>query len=234
MAREDFGEATDLEVIDRLVGVDGKSLADIGCGDGWFAHALAGRGARVLAIEPDPAQAKKNREAGPVAGVRFVEAAAAALPAAPGTLDGAVFGRSLHHVPHAGMGEALTRAIDALVPEQGFLLVIEPVSEGTYDALSRPFRDETGVRQQAIEALARYAAPRFAEAREIVYRSVVTYESFEAFVAERVSATYNDIDRKTVDTPRVRALFEAGRDGDTYRFDYVSRINFYRRPLDGG
>ena len=232
MTRENFGTADDIEVIDRLLEVDGLSLADIGCGAGRLARALAERGARVLAVEPDTVQAAENRRAEPVAGLRFVEATAQELPAGRGSLDGAIFGRSLHHIPAAEMEAALSRAIRALEPRGGFLYVIEPVMEGSYSDISRPFHDETGVRLGAIEALGRFAAPRFAEAREIVYDSSVTYESFEAFVADKVSATYNDLDREKVDTAPVRALFEAGRDGDSYRFTYVTRVNHYRRRID--
>lgn len=232
MTRQNFGTADDLEVIDRLLEVDGLSLADIGCGAGRLARALAERGARVLAVEPDPVQAAENSRAAPVDGVRFVEAMAQELPARPGSLDGAIFGYSLHHIPAAEMGAALSSVIRALEPGAGFLYVIEPVMEGSYSEISRPFHDETEVRLRAIEALGRFAAPRFAEAREIIYDSSVTYESFEAFVADTVSATYNDLDREKVDTARVRALFEAGRDGESYRFNSITRVNHYRRRID--
>ena len=81
--------------------VGGRSLIDVGCGGGALARALAERGATVLGVEPDPVQAARNREASETPGVSFAEGRAESLPVGDGAADGAIFGRSLHHVPRA-------------------------------------------------------------------------------------------------------------------------------------
>ena len=225
---EDFGETTDYAVLDRVVGVSGLSLLDIGCGAGELTRELAARGAKsVIGVEPDPIQAAKNRAAEPLPRVIFREGEAEALDDADGSIDGVFFKYSLHHVPLGHMDEALGEAIRVLRPGGGFLYVIEPVMAGAYSELSRLFHDETGVRLSAYEALARIAAPRFARRREIHYRGWKEYADFDEFLEGRLGHTYNDNKRQTVDTPAVRALFETGRNGDGYRFQYRLRVNFY-------
>ncbi len=228
IASEDFFICSDGDAIGRLFDVAGLDLVELGCGAGELARWLAGRGSHVQAVEPDPIQAAKNREAGPVAGVTFTEAGAQDLPFADGSADGAIFGRSLHHVAPEHMDKAIDEAVRVLRPATGFLLAIEPVMVGSYAELPRPFNDESTVHRLAIEALARRAAPRFAEARQIVYRELVSYTGFDEFLADTLGTTYNDHRREAVNTADVRAQFEAGRAGGEYRFEYTSRIDYYR------
>ncbi len=227
-APESFGECSDLEAFDRLCAVDGLRLLDVGCGAGDFSRALAERGAEVLAIEPDPIQAAKNRAAPKTPGVSFVEAPGQAMPAADASIDGVVFKCSLHHVPPAEMDAALAEALRVLKPGAGFLYVAEPVMAGSYAELMRPFHDETEVRRLAVDALARCIAPRFAEMSEHCYAKSVRYADFDAFLVPTLARSYNDHRREAVDTPAVRALFEAGRSGDGFVFEHRTRVNLYR------
>jgi ubiquinone/menaquinone biosynthesis C-methylase UbiE len=224
---EDIGEATDYEVMDRQVSVKGLRLLDIGCGAGALTRALAERGAQVVGIEPDPIQAEKNRQAEPVAGVSFVEGGAQSLDVEDDSIDGVFFKYSLHHVPAEAMDAALAEALRVL-KEDGFLYVTEPVMVGDYAEMTRPFNDETNVRRLAYEALARGAGPHFKRAHETRYCMRREYPDFETFVESRLGLTYNDHQRAQVDTPEVRASFEAGRNGDGYRFLMHLRVNFYQ------
>lgn len=233
MTREDFGESTSLEVIDQLMSVSGLDLVDVGCGAGRLTRALAERGARMLGVEPDAAQAAKNREAEPVPGVTFAEAGGEALPAADASADGVFFSYSLHHVPAAKIDAALAEAMRVLRPGAGFLYVVEPVMAGSYAELSRPFNDESAARDLAYAALGRIAAPNFAVASEIFYALAVTYPDFDGFLAEKLAQTYNDHRRERIDTPEVRARFEAGRRGEGYVFEQRVRVNYYRNYLAG-
>lgn len=232
---EDFGQASDFEVLDRVVGVSGLSLLDVGCGAGSLTRELAKRGAKeVIGIEPDPIQAAKNRAADAVPGVSFMECGAQELGIDDGSIDGVFFKYSLHHVPEAHMDRALGEAIRVLKPLSGFLYVIEPVMAGSYAELSRLFHDETEVRMSAYRALARGVAPHFAVSREIHYTDWTEYTDFEAFLEDKLGQTYNHNKRQKVDTPDVRALFESGRNGDGYRFEYSLRVNYYQGLLAAG
>jgi ubiquinone/menaquinone biosynthesis C-methylase UbiE len=227
----DLGEVDEMDVIGRLVPVAGLNVMDVGCGGGRLTRQLVKRGAVALGVEPDPIQAEKNCAAEPVSGLTFVEAPGQALPIDDDSMDGVFFSYSLHHVPREFMDAALAEAARVLKPETGFLYVLEPMLAGNMEAVYRPFHDETEVRTLAYGALKRAAAPCFAEAREFRYRELVHYDSFATFVDEVAGTTYSDFPRERVDTPEVKALFEAGRTQDGYVFTQHIRVNLYRGPL---
>ncbi len=227
---EDLGAVDEIDVIDRLVPVAGLNVVDVGCGDGRLTRQLAERGAKVLGIEPDPIQAEENRTAEAMPGLSFIEAPGQALPIDDGLLDGVFFSYSLHHVPREHMDGALAEAMRVLKPETGFLYVLEPLLTGSMETVYRLFHDETEVRTLAYDALRRVVEPRFAEARELRYSEPVRYDNFATFVEEVAESTYNDMPREQLDTPEVRAMFEAGRADEGYLFTQHTRVNLYRRP----
>ena len=227
--RKHLGERTDVAAVAALASVAGLKLVDVGCGPGKTSRELAGLGAMVLAIEPDPIQAGKNREADLAAGVTFFEARAESLPVGSGSADGVFFFRSLHHVPIEAMEAALEEAARTLKPETGFLCVIEPGMEGTHFPVMRPFHDETRVRNAAQEALVRRARSLFRTTELFSYVQHPRYASFDALVGRVLGQTFNDIRRERVETDEVRALFEAGRtDAGDYAFEQPMLLNFYR------
>ena len=227
---EHWGQSTDLAVLDRLVQVRGRSLIDVGCGGGALARSLAERGATVLGVEPDPIQAERNREAPETASVTFAEGRAESLPIDDGAADGVIFGRSLHHIPEAAMRPALTEA-HRVLGSGGFLYVLEPVMDGAFSAVMKPFHDETEVRRQAREALVD-TAPLFARAREVHYEVERRFESYEAFVELFSGLTYNSYGADAVRSETVKRLFEAGRtDASDYAFVQPMRVDlFYTDP----
>ena len=91
--RRELGELSDVAAVEALLSAAGLSLAglsvvDVGCGAGASSRELAARGASVLAVEPDPVQAAKNRAAPPSQGVGFAETGAESQPAEPGAMAG--------------------------------------------------------------------------------------------------------------------------------------------------
>ncbi len=229
--RKDLGELSDIGAVEALLSVAGLSVIDVGCGPGASSRELAALGATVLAVEPDPIQAEKNRAAPAVPGVGFVEAGAETLPAESGTMDGVFFFRSLHHVPAGRMDDALAEAARVLKPGTGFLYIAEPAMTGSHFATMRAFHDETEMRELAQAALARTAAARFGAAETALYTQFPRYESFEAFVSQVTGQTFNDIAREQVERDEVRALFEAGRvdgEGGGYVFEQPMLVDLYR------
>ena len=222
---ERWGASTDLAVLDRLVPVHGQSLIDVGCGGGALARALAERGATVLGVEPDPVQAERNREAPGTEGVTFAEGRAESLPAAGGTVDGVIFGRSLHHVPHASMRPALAEARRVLAPG-GFVYVMEPVMEGPFSAVIKPFHDETEVPRPGARGGVRLGAKLRPRAREVHYDIERRFESHDEFVELFSGLTYNSYGADAVRSETVRRLFEAGRtDAGDYAFVQPMRVD---------
>ena len=230
--RKHLGERSDVAAIAELASVAGLTVVDVGCGPSKTSRELATLGAKVIAIEPDPIQAAKNREAEPAAGVTFFEARAESLPVASGSADAVFFFRSLHHVPVEAMEAALAEAVRTLKPT-GFLCVVEPGMDGTHFSVMRPFHDETRVRNAAQEALRNSARRLFREFELFRYVQYPSYPDFEALVARVTGQTFNDIKPERVETDEVRALFEAGRTkGGGYTFEQPMLLDFYRGPKD--
>lgn len=225
--RTDLGELDDMGAVARLVNVEGAQLIDVGCGAGDGSRALAGLGATVLGVEPDPVQAGKNRAAPEISGVTLTEAGAEALPAEDASVDGVMLFRSLHHVPRDLMDKALEEAARVLKPD-GFLYVVEPGMEGNHFTMMLPFHDETEVRTLAQEALERTADGLFAESSKYVYMQRPRHDNFEAMIDRFTGMSFNAITREMVDVPEVRERFEAARGEDGYVFDQPILVNVYR------
>lgn len=226
----DLGITDDLSVFDDQVNVAGRTVIDAGCGAGALSRHLLARGAKVVALEPDPEQAARNEaDLAREPGLHFVATGAEAMPCADGTVDGVVFSKSLHHVPVALMDRALGEALRVMRPGSAFLYVLEPAVEGSFSTLMRPFHDETAVRTAAAAALDRFARGSGFARRILHYRNRRRFDDFEAFVRSVCGATYNAIERARVDRPEVRERFEDGFDvaAGAYVFEQPMRVDLF-------
>jgi SAM-dependent methyltransferase len=162
-------------MLDRLVAPAGKDVLDIGCGGGALVRELAGRGARVVGLEISPAplapalaRATQNADSS-VTAERYLVGRAQALPLEDGSVDVAVFMRTLHHVPPGELLSALREARRVLRPG-GVVYVAEPLAEGDFFALTALVEDEREVRRAAQKALADAARA------ELERRTTVEYD----------------------------------------------------------
>ena len=158
--------------------------------------------------------------------VTFVEAMANEIPAEAGSVDGVIFSLSLHHVPQKDMQSSLDKARSLLKPD-GFLAIVEPLLEGSYNDVIELFHDETVVRHQAIDAIERFAKPHFSCWQQYLYTTETRYTDFTEFSDRYVNMTYNSFDSADVCNDAVRGRFEANRDGDGYLLASPMRIDFF-------
>lgn len=102
-------DALERELLFELLGpVAGKSLLDVGCGDGALASELARRGAIVTALDPDLAMIAATRRRIDEEGVqlRLVEGRSQALPFRGGEFDSVLAVAALCFVPEASLAIA--------------------------------------------------------------------------------------------------------------------------------
>lgn len=225
---EDWGYRSDIEVIDALIEADNKFIIDAGCGNGELCRHLAGRGARMFGIEPDPVQSKKNSKAPVVANVGFQQAGAAKIPVEPNSADGVIFKNSLHHV-YAPDYPAVFDEVKRILKGSGFLCVIEPIANGSHHHVMAPFHDETKVRHAAYQALVKFAYPAFSQMREIYYDVDNTYDSFDKYASHYEGLVYNNYE-VDVRQPEVQKRFNACENSHgSFTLTQPMRANYFTR-----
>jgi len=223
----DLGKMSHLDALLASIGpVAGLAIADIGCGEGALARALAAQGAIVTGF--DPFMAPTERAAAGTGSWRIERAPADALPAADASFDLVAFVFSLHHVPGDSLAGAMAEARRVLRPG-GRLYVAEPLAEGPHQRIVELFHDETRVRAAARAALDRHAAPRFARRDSASYVDVRRYPDFDNFAARMIAnMRFNGYTEAAVLAPAVRARFAETDAAHRGEFDQPVRIDLYR------
>ena len=128
--------SSDLPKIEEFIRLEGKTLLEIGCGDGRLTARLAGKAAAITAIDPDAVSieaAGRN-----IGGVNFLVGSGEKLDFADETFDIVLFGYSLHHQDGV---KALSEARRVARPN-GQILIIEPRDEGEYSRLVSIFETD--------------------------------------------------------------------------------------------
>ena len=228
---ENHDLSTDLEVLDLLLDVKDKFLLDAGCGDMHLSHQLAIRGAHVLAIDPDPVQAEKNRRAAVTANIRFAECGADAIAVEDRSVDGVLFSYSLHHVPE-NLHSAVFKEMQRILKPDGFLYILEPVADGDLNDITRLFHDEAIVRATAQTALNTLAIPGFQSVRVLQYNTPVQYSSWDEFVESYAGKSFNpNYSENDIRTDSVRERFlELGSHKEFY-FESPKKVTLLAGPI---
>lgn len=213
----DLGATTSRQILQDRFDLAGLELLDVGCGDMAFSLPLAEQGARVLGIDPDPVQARQNRETVFPAGVSFLEAGAEALPVADHSVDGVLFSFSLHHVP-ASLYPQVFSEVGRVLRPSGFLFVVEPL-DSPLNQVMKLFHDEDRERALALQGLAELALPRFEQVEVLRFTSELVYDSFDQYAHRMASRSFNEnYTAADVYRDEVREAFEL-RGAPDYRFD---------------
>ena len=136
----------DLTKIEEFVQLNGKTLLDIGCGDGRLTALLAGKPEAITAIDPDESRIETARRN--ISGVNFLVGSGEELDFAKETFDIVLFSYSLHH---QNCTKALAEA-GRVVRQTGHILIIEPDHDGEYSRLVSIFeKDETQLLRRTLE-----------------------------------------------------------------------------------
>ncbi|MCA1443727.1 methyltransferase domain-containing protein [Ensifer sp. IC4062] len=187
-----------LAVIRSVRQLEGLRVLDIGCGNGRLAKELIAAGADVCGIDPEPTALQTAMDTAPLG--RFTIASAEALPFAGRSFDVAAMVNSLHHVPEPLMSAALREAARVL-SDDGLLVVIEPLTEGSFFEALRLVEDETIVRKAAQAAIkAELSSGNLRLLKSLTYVRTETFDTPEQFL-DRIVA---------VDPTRLEAIERLG------------------------
>jgi ubiquinone/menaquinone biosynthesis C-methylase UbiE len=167
-----------------LFDVRGRTIADIGAGDGGIARELASRGATVTGIEISPEKvAAATANATP--GTAFLLGRAEALPLPDASRDLACFFFSLHHIP-LDVQDAAFGEVARVVKPGGRVHVADPLPHGALSEVQKIVDDETHVRTESQSRLDRLAHPFKLIARE-EYEIVRRYTDLAALIRRAVA-----------------------------------------------
>jgi SAM-dependent methyltransferase len=166
-----------VDVLLELVPPAGRTVVDVGCGEGAVVRRFAAAGATAIGVETGAEPLERARAHAPAGGERYLEGTGEALPLDDASADAVLFVQSLHHVPPEAMDAALAEAARVVVPG-GAVVVLEPLAAGPFFALVRMVDDETRVRALAQAAVSR--AP-LQPAQELRFDAPVRLASFDAF-----------------------------------------------------
>lgn len=117
---------SDLSKIEELVQLNGKTLLEIGCGEGRLTAILADKAATVIAVDPDDAKIKGARKQ--IKNATFIVGSGEKLFFEAGSFDIVLFSYSLHH---QNCVKALAEA-KRVLRQEGRILIIEPTYDGEF------------------------------------------------------------------------------------------------------
>lgn len=167
------------EALAEILHPMGKTVVDIGCGEGAIVRHLAALGAQAIGVEVSEGQlARARSEAGD--GARYEIGRGEELPFSDGFADALLYLNSFHHLPVDAMPTALVEA-GRVLKAGGMLIVIEPLAEGAYFEAMRPIEDETEVRAKAYAALGN-PPPSLRPEAELFYESIIRLPDVEHFL----------------------------------------------------
>lgn len=221
-----------IDILESLLApLQDRRILDIGCGRGHLLRALAERGARMAGVDPDEAALEAARKLVPKA--QLHKAGARHLPWGDASMHAAIFLNSLHHVPVPEMLPALEEAA-RVVGKGGTIIVVEPLSEGTFFDALRLIEDETEVRQAAQEAIVR-ALRRgvVSEQRRIEFDRIEAFPDLAAFIARAVAADPAREAQALAARGKLQARFEtlSERDGRGYLLHQPIRLHHLKVPV---
>lgn len=228
---EAYPEATELEMMARLLPLRDAEVLELGCGRAWMTRRLAEDFPvrRIIATEVDRLQHEKNRTIDDLPKVEFRYGGMEVTGLTDGAVDLVLMLKSLHHVPVVMMDQGFAELHRVLRPS-GLVYISEPVYGGAFNAILSLFNDERVVREQALAAIGRAAdGRRFQRLGQYCFTSPGHYPDWAAFEERmlRVTHTRHQIDDALY--RRIQAAFLAHMTPDGAYFRKPSRVDLLRR-----
>ncbi len=230
IAQNGYPEATELQMLERLLPLAGASLLELGCGRAWMTRQIAERFPvrQIIATEVDAIQHAKNLELAPLEKIRFVEGGMEAIPLPDASVNIAIMLKSLHHVPLKLMDQGF-RELHRVLKPGGLAYISEPVYEGELNGIMRLFHDECEVREAAFSATLRAADQGlFRHQAQHFFAAPGHYPDWESFEQRMLNVTHTEHQIDPELYQRIKRAFCAHLGEDGAHFMKPSRVDLLR------
>jgi ubiquinone/menaquinone biosynthesis C-methylase UbiE len=216
------------EAVVEVLEARGKTIIDVGCGDGAMVRHLTRLGGKVFGVEVAEQQLARALSAEAAGGESYHVARGEALPFDDSFADAVLYLNSFHHVPVSSMDAALQEAARVL-KRDGQLIVIEPLAAGSYFETMRPIEDETEIRAEAYRRLLN-PLPYFALEGETIYETILRFRDADHFLQTVTAPDPARRERLPLVEDELRRRFDAnaGRDSSGIFFTAPMRRNVLR------
>jgi ubiquinone/menaquinone biosynthesis C-methylase UbiE len=216
------------EAVVEVLEARGKTIIDVGCGDGAIVRHLTRLGGKVFGVEIAEQQLARALSAEAAGGESYHVGSGEALPFDDTVADAVLYLNSLHHVPVDAMDAALEEAARVL-KRDGQLIVIEPLAAGSYFETMRPIEDETEVRAEAYRRLLNPPLSLTSEG-ETVYETILRFRDVNHFLQAVTAPDPARREKLPLVEDELRRRFDAnaGRDADGFLFTAPMRRNVLR------
>ena len=227
-----YEDATELEVMSRLLPFDGADVLELGCGSARWTRTIAEKFdiASLLATEVDKVQHAKNQQIDDLPKVEFSYGGAQDIDLPDASVDIVIMLKSLHHVPMDLMRQSL-REIHRVLRSGGLAYISEPVYAGEFNEILRLFNDEKKVRQAAFDALREaVAAGLFDLADEVFFQGPSSFADFAEFEQRIVFPSHSDHRIDDDLHQRVKDAFMPHLSAEGAEFINPQRVDLLRKP----
>lgn len=227
-----FSIATELEIIQQTLPLNGSQVLELGCGRAWMTRQLAEKFSpeHIIATEVDRIQHEKNLLIDDLPQVNFTYGSAADIEQPDASVDIVIMLKSLHHVPVDLMDQAMGEIARVLKPG-GLAYISEPVYEGDLNDILSLFNDEKEVREAAFAAVVRAVDTKVLDLQQqIFFNSPGHYRDFAHFEQRMLNVTHTEHEIDGELHQKIKQRFMQYMADDGAHFLKPSRVDLLRRP----
>ncbi len=173
-----------LQSIERVIALSGKSVLEVGCGNGSRSVEIAKKCMHLTAMEPNIEMLEFAKSSNSAQNITYLSGKAEHLGFPDKEFDITLFTLSLHHVPMAEMPRAIDEAI-RVTKKEGHIVFLEPAQDGTFFDAEIAFDacdgDESEEKKIAYNILKHHSG--YIEIAEIPDETVFHFDSLDDFMA---------------------------------------------------